>query len=72
VAKTKIEEHVELDLSETIRSISESMDRLLSSGLKREAIVTLLHDDTKLPKRQIMSVLDSLKELAVKYTRGSK
>ncbi len=55
-------------LAVAIVSISDAMNRLLRSGLNRRAIVALLYDFTKVPKRSIEDVLDGLDELKNKYT----
>ena len=62
------DEQQEEDLAKAIRSISRSARKLTKSGLNRRAMVVLLADATKLPRRDIESVLDSLDELADRYT----
>ena len=56
-------------LAKTIVDISASMTRLLASGLNRRAIVILIHDESKISKRTIEYLLDSLEQLAEDYTR---
>jgi siroheme synthase len=56
-------------LAVAIRKISESVAKMTRSGMNRDAIVALIHDDTKVAKRTIVVVLDSLESLARKYTR---
>ena len=46
-----------------IIGIGESMKKLSSSGLKRKAIVALVHDQSKISKRQIEIVLNNLESL---------
>lgn len=55
-------------LANAIVEISSSFKRLLASGLNRNAIVVLLQSDTGLSKKQINYVLDSLLQLATRYT----
>jgi hypothetical protein len=67
-----IDEAVEVDLAQVLRSISESLSRLTSSGLTNDAVIALVHDDTNLPKGQIRAILRSLGSLAEKYTRAPR
>lgn len=55
-------------LSQAIIEISLSLNRLLASGLNRRAIVALVHDQSKLPKKSIELVLNNLESLAEDYT----
>jgi hypothetical protein len=55
-------------LAEAVVKISDAMHRLLASGLHRHAIVVLLADMTKLPKRDIEYVLNGLEQLKSRYT----
>lgn len=66
---TKKEPDPELDLAEAIRQISKSFEKLSASGLNRKGIIALIHDHTKLGKRTISDVLDSLTELEKKYCK---
>lgn len=50
-------------IAEGITRISDSMKTLLTAGLKKKTIVTLVHADTGLPQRDIVAVIDSLSEL---------
>jgi hypothetical protein len=50
-------------IAEAILGISESMKRLSTSGLKRKAIVTLIHDQSGIGKRDIEIVLNNLESL---------
>ena len=54
-------------LAQWIATISESAERLSKSGLNRKAIVALIHDDTRMPKRDIIKVLTSLASLQKLY-----
>ncbi len=56
-------------LASSIVSISDSVKRLYDSGLNRRAVVALLADDTKLGKKTIETVLDSLLDLRKTYTK---
>lgn len=56
------------DLSEAIEGISSGMKALLKSGLNRRAIIVLLHDSTRVAKRDIESVLSGLETLKKQYT----
>jgi hypothetical protein len=50
-------------LAEAITRISESLTKLSASGLNRDAIIILLHDHTKIAKRDIKIILESLSRL---------
>lgn len=50
-------------IAEGITRISESMNDLLTAGLKRKTIITLVHASTGLPQRDIGAVIDSLEDL---------
>jgi siroheme synthase len=62
----------EPDLAETCRAISEALQRLLHSGLKRETVVILIAHDTGIAKKTVRNVLDSLSELAANHTTRKK
>ncbi len=66
--KDEPEETEQETLAKAIRAISASMKKLAKSGLNRRAIVTLVYDDTKISKRTIVQIFDSLDELADLYT----
>jgi hypothetical protein len=57
-------------LAEAIIRMGEAADKLKSSGLNETAIIVLLHDATKLPKRDIKLVLDSMRKLRSWYCRN--
>lgn len=57
-----------LNLAEVIHEISSAVERLLASGLNRDAVVILLSYSTGLGQRKICTVLDALEDLANKYT----
>jgi hypothetical protein len=57
------------DLSEAIGRIDGAMKTLLKSGLNRKAVIVLLHDYTKVSKRDIETVLSGLENLKEMYTR---
>jgi broad specificity phosphatase PhoE len=54
-------------LADAIRKVSEGMQRLLRSGLNKNAVVVLLHDYCRVGKRDIEKVLDSLGKLEAAY-----
>jgi len=56
-------------LASAIVSIGKAADKLLSSGLNTEAVIVLLQDYTKLPKRDIKLILNSLKRLESWYCK---
>ena len=62
------EEISEETLVEAIEKISKAAQALADSGLNQKAVIALLHDKTKLSKKNISLVLDNLKELADHYT----
>lgn len=68
IAKSNPPESKEI-LAEAITRISESFTRLSASGLNRDAIIVLLHDHTKISKRDIKLILDSLTRLRGWYCR---
>ena len=56
-------------LAEAIIRIGESFERLVKSGLNETAIIVLICDATKLPKRDVKLVLTSLRKLRGWYCR---
>lgn len=54
-------------LVDAIRRVSRSLERLAKSGINRDGIIALVHDDTKVSKRTIDTVLDSLENLERSY-----
>jgi hypothetical protein len=50
-------------IADGIQKISAATQQLLTSGLRKKTIVTLLHAKTGLPQRDISAVLDSLEEM---------
>lgn len=65
-AEAPVEKEV---LAAAIVQIGDSLKRLYDSGLNRRAVVALLADDTKLGKKTIEAVLDSLADLRRTYTK---
>jgi hypothetical protein len=55
------------ELADAVRRIEAAMTTIVESGLNRRALVTLIHDDCKVGKRDISKVLDSLEQLGVTY-----
>lgn len=58
-------------LAASIVQISRALDELRLSGLNEDAIIVLLHDKTRLAKRDIRTVLDGLRQLEGWYCRDS-
>ena len=56
-------------LAEAICKISLAAERLASSGLNKTAVVALLHDRTKISKKQIHTILNGLRQLEGWYCR---
>ena len=56
-------------LAEAITRISDSMEKLLASGVNMNAIIILISHDTKLGKATIKKVFDSMKRLKGWYCR---
>jgi len=54
-------------LALSIEQACEALKKLLNSGLNRNAIITLVAADTKLPKTTIGQVLNSLQDLSKTY-----
>lgn len=54
-------------VAKAIIDISDAMKKLSNSGLKRTAIIALVHDSTGLPKRVVNSVLTSLEDLRTEW-----
>jgi hypothetical protein len=54
-------------LADAIRKISDSLQALLKSGLKEKAVIVLLHDATRIAKRDIEAILAGLKNLKAWY-----
>lgn len=59
-------------LTRAIVDISAAMKRLTASGLNRKAIVVLVHDQSRIAKRDIELVLNNLEALAEDYTHHGK
>ena len=56
-------------LAEAVIRISENLQKLEKSGLNKRAIVVLVHDYTKVAKRDIELILESLAVLKGWYCR---
>lgn len=56
-------------LAEAILRLGDASAKLKSNGLNRKAIVLLLHDMTKVGKREIETILDALPILHRHYCR---
>ena len=57
-------------LAEAVIRIGENMEKLQKSGLNQRAIVALLYDYTKVPKRDIELILSSLAKMKSWYCRS--
>lgn len=55
-------------LAANIVEINGAMQKLLRSGLNRRAIVALVHDNTKIAKSTIETVIDGIEDLKRAYT----
>lgn len=56
-------------LAEAVIRIGENMEKLQKSGLNNRAIIALVYDYTKIPKRDIEAVIGSLAKLKGWYCR---
>ena len=56
-------------IAEAILKISKAWERIAKSALKRETIIILLHAASKVPKRDIEYVLNSLDNLKAMYLK---
>lgn len=56
-------------LAEAVVRIGEAMEALKKSGLNEQAIVVLLHHETKIPMRDIRIVFSGLRQLRGRYCR---
>lgn len=59
-------------LATAILTVSSAATKLYASGLNYRAVVALIADDTKLGKKTIEKVLDSLASLKSSYTNEPK
>ena len=55
-----------------IKKIAETSTKMLNAGLKKETIVLLIHDYTKISRGQIKEVLDCLPKLGQIYLKENK
>ncbi len=56
-------------IAESILAIAKGMEALQKSRLQRKVIVTLIHDQSRLGKRDIEMVLNNLQDLARDYLK---
>lgn len=56
-------------IAQSIVDINKSMKTLEQSRLTRKAVVSLIHDNSKLPKRTIEIVLNNLESLEVTWLK---
>ncbi len=54
-------------IADAIIKIDSSMKEILNAGLSKRALLALLHDGTKIAKRDIELVLDGLQMLRKQY-----
>ena len=59
-------------VAQSIERISESIRRLEASRLTAKLIVALVHDNTKISKREIQVVIESLRNLDKTYLKPKK
>lgn len=59
-------------LAEAIVRVGEALAKLKESGLNEKAIIVLVHDHTRIAKRDIKTVLNSLATLRGYYCRRPK
>ena len=52
----------------SLHKVADGFDKINKSGLNRRTVVLLLHDMTKVPKRNIHDILDASKDLVTRYT----
>lgn len=52
------------ELVAAVERVAEAAEAMQNAGCTRRMIVTLLHDSTKVPKRQIEAVLQGIDTLA--------
>ena len=51
----------------SIKAVAVGLEKLDNSGLSHRAVVLLLHDCTKVPKKQIATILDAAPLLLSRY-----
>lgn len=59
-------------IAQSIIELSEGMRKLNLGPLKKETLIVLLHNSTKLPKREIEYVLNALSRLEADYLKPKK
>ena len=59
-------------LGKNADAIAKSLTRLEKGGMTRNAVVALIYDDTKMARRDIHAVLNSLQGLRAKYFPAPK
>lgn len=69
VVKNEVKPEPTEILAEAIIRIGENFEKLQKSGLNKHAIVVLVCEATKLPKRDVNLVLESLAKLKGWYCR---
>lgn len=59
-------------MAQAIVVISESMKKLLATPLKTDTIITLIQSDCKLPRKTILAVINSLRDLEFNHIKPKK
>lgn len=54
----------------SLHKVAEGFDAINESGLSRRAVVLLLHDATRVGRKQIESILDAAPLLVERYTEN--
>lgn len=72
-AKAKVETEIDsgstTNVAEALSSIAKAVEDLKgATGVNQRAVIALLHDHTKLPKKVIRTVLEGTIEALAKYT----
>jgi hypothetical protein len=58
------------EMPDAIRQLVTAVKKVETAGLNRRALVLLLHDASRVPKKQINDVLDALPLLAERFLDG--
>lgn len=59
-------------LAESIKTISDGMNKLLASGLNRDAVEILVRHSSGVNREDVKRVLNALRDLAANYTTGRR
>lgn len=69
IVKNKVKPESTEILAEAVIRIGENFEKLQKNGLNTRAVVALIYDYTKISKRDIQAVLDSLAKMKGWYCR---